>query len=524
MKTTTLKNLVRSTAGVACFTFLLSGSASAQLAGDLDAEFGASGIVSTDFEASVGEIIQNTITLSNDKIALVGYTNTSNQDILVARLKADGSVDSTFGNNGKVIIDASLGANDEGFGLAETADGKLLISGITVGQASWDAFVMRLNDDGTPDNTFGDGGTGTTLFNAGSNLIALANEIYVNPDNSFYVGASVQTASNGLNFALFKFTQGGVINQSFGSSGSFTYDNNGDDDQLNAMYVNANGNVLLAGNTFDGSVYRGFIVRTSSFGTLDSNFDGDGKLIYDSLVGDHFINDIIETSYGKIVAVGSQGSGNNLDGIILQLNMNGSYDTNFSNDGIQLSDVGASNGIRLWKVMELNGNLLTTGEASGLSMKDIYAYMLTPTGSGVSEFSNGDVYITPPSSLVSLNMRCAAIQSDGKVIIAGDVTGQDFSGDNLYAVRLWTNDANAGLYNNENTSFTVYPNPAQESFQIQSNAPVESLALMDLQGRTVQNWSASEVYSIPNQLGNGVYVIQIQTTNGIYSQKIQVNR
>lgn len=521
MKTTTLQKL-QSAAGCVCFSLLIAGNASAQLAGDVDANFGIGGYVTSDFDPAVGEIIQNTITLSNDKIALVGYTNALNQDILIARLNADGSVDSTFGTNGKVIIDASLGANDEGFGIAETNDGKLLVSGITVGQASWDAFVMRLNEDGSTD--FGFGNSGTTLFNAGSNLIALANEIYVNPDNSFYVGASVQTASNGMDFALFKFTQGGVINQSFGSNGSFTYDNNGDDEQLNAMYVNANGNVLLAGNSFDGSVYRGFIVRTSSFGTLDSNFDGDGKLVYDSLAGDYFINDIIETSYGKIVAVGSQGTGNNLDGFILQLNINGSYDTNFSDDGLQYSDVGASNGIHLWKVMELNGNLLTTGEASGLSMKDIYAYMLTPTGAGVGEFSNGDVYVTPPSSLVSLNMRCATIQSDGKVIIAGDVTGQDFTGNNLYAIRLWTSDAAAGLNASAKEQFSVYPNPAQHAFHIQAENALETVSLLDLQGRTVQQWNTSTNYELDAAIGNGVFVLQVQTAKGISAQKIQINR
>lgn len=524
MKTTTLKNLVRSTSGVVCFTCLLSGSASAQLAGDLDTDFGVTGIVSTDFEVSVSEIIQNTMVLSTGKIAVVGYTFASNQDILVGRFNADGTPDNTFGNNGKVLIDASLGANDEGFGIAETNDGHLLISGITVGQSSWDAFVISLNDDGGMDNTFGTGGSGKTLFNGGSNTIAFANEIVVNADNSFYIGASVQTAADGTDFAVFKFNQDGTLNTSFGSNGVFLYDYNSEDQQLNAMSVNTNGNILLAGNTNDGSVSRGLLIRTSPFGTVDSGFGTNGKFVYDASAGDHYFNDAIETSYGKVVVVGSQGTGNDFDGIILQLNTDGTYDNTFSGDGIQSSDIGGSNGIYLWKVMELNGNILTTGQASGLSMKDIYAYMLNPTGGSVSEFSNGDVYITPPVTLNTLNMRCAALQADGKVIIAGDVTGQDFVGNNLYAVRVWTSDADAGLSQAENNQFTVYPNPAQESFSIQSDVPVERLSLMDLQGRTVQNWPASDVYSIPNHVGNGVYVLQVQTANGISSQKIRVNR
>jgi len=497
----------------------ISGATYSQVAGDLDTDFGISGYITTDHVAGIGEIIQNSITLSDDKIAMIGYSVDANQDILVARYKADGTVDSTFGNAGVVLIDASIGANDQGYGITELSDGKLLVSGITVGQTSWDAVIFRLNTDGSIDNSFGTGGK--TLFNAGANTIALCNELYVNPDNSFYAGATVQSVNGDTDFALFKFTQGGALDNSFGSNGSFVYDYNNEDQLLNSMFVNSNGNVLLGGNTDDGNSNRGLLVRTTSFGTLDSGFGTNGKFVYDDMAADHYINDAIQTSYGKIVAVGSQGSGSNMDGFIIQLNLDGSFDNTFSSDGKQYSDVGAANGVYLWKVLEINGNVLTTGNVSGASMKDIYAYMLSPNGSGVSAFSNGDTYITPAISLNTINMRCASLQSDGKLIVAGDVTSQDFTGNNTFAVRILTEDP-LSINEQESAEVIAFPNPIVKTFGIQANSQVEAVSLMDAQGRMVQTWNPSDTYTVSPELTNGIYYLQLMTTNGLTILTVQI--
>lgn len=516
------KNLLKTIIG-ATSTLLLSGNIYAQAGGDLDLTFGASGYTTTDHLVNTGEVFQDMITLADNKIIMIGYTDVANQNVLLTKYDENGIVDATFGNNGYVELDLSLGANDEGFVVRELPDSKLLIAGISVGQTSWDAFVMRLNADGSTDISFGQSGNGKTLFNAGANTVALANEIFVNADNSFFVGATVLNANSDADFAVFKFMETGVLNLSFGSGGSMLYDNAGANDQLNSMFVNANGNIILAGNTDDGT-QKGLIVRTSPFGTLDAAFGTGGMLVYDGGMAEHYFNDVIETSANKIVVVGSEGTAPGYKGMILQYLSTGAPDNSFGTNGKQTSDVGGSNGIYLYKVTEYQGRILTTGNAFGASMQDIYAFMMTDTGSPVSEFSSGDVYHTPPTSVASIGSRCLALQSDGKILIGGDLTGPDFIGNNTIIARLFNIDI-AGIHaiDADEAKISVYPNPVSTAFAIDAAQEIVFVQLIDQQGKVVNSWDGSQSeYEIGNEVNNGTYFVRIVTEGSIRQTKLQI--
>ena len=82
-------------------------------------------------------------TLAADgKILITGYSdNSENNDLTVIRLNYDGSVDDTFGTNGSVSFDISGG--DYGYGIASLADGKILVGG----RAGDDIALVRLLGD-----------------------------------------------------------------------------------------------------------------------------------------------------------------------------------------------------------------------------------------------------------------------------------------------------------------------------------------------------------------------------------------
>ena len=199
----------------------------AQIGGDLDVNFGVSGYVMTDHVPNTGEVFMDMITLSNDKIVMVGYTTDANQDILVARFNPDGTPDVTFGSNGATSIDASIGLNEQAWAVKELSDGKLLITGIIVTGGSWDGFIMRLDTVGTIDTSFGTTVPGRTNFNAGDNTIALGTAIEVLSDNSILVGGSALFGGT-ADMVVFKFTQGGGSAAAFASGGYASFDIDGE--------------------------------------------------------------------------------------------------------------------------------------------------------------------------------------------------------------------------------------------------------------------------------------------------------
>ena len=137
-------------------TIGLSNVANAQ-DGTLDVSFGSSGIVQT---VSTHEAFDMIIQPDN-KIVVVGSINmgSGNYDIAVARYNADGNLDNSFGTTGIVNVDFN-GKNDDASSVALQSDGKIVVVGRAqnFSNNNSDIAVIRLNSDGTLDNSFATNG------------------------------------------------------------------------------------------------------------------------------------------------------------------------------------------------------------------------------------------------------------------------------------------------------------------------------------------------------------------------------
>ncbi len=133
--------------------------------GTADATFGTNGTVIIDFNGS-GDGIYGLALQTDGKIVGVGQSRILGGDdnFGVARLNPDGSLDTTFGTGGKVTTDfAEL--QDYGFAVTIQPDGKILVAGQAQPQSNdWDFGLVRYNIDGSLDTTFGNGGKVTTPF------------------------------------------------------------------------------------------------------------------------------------------------------------------------------------------------------------------------------------------------------------------------------------------------------------------------------------------------------------------------
>jgi len=139
--------------------------------GTLDASFGTNGKVLTDFSNGY-DIAKSAVLQSDGKLLVVGNTATGpffdESDIVVARYNLDGSLDTTFGNGGKAVIDIT-NYLDFGNSIALQADGKIVLAGsvdyfVQGASTPADIAVVRLNGDAPL-------GSGVTLTGTSSNNV-----------------------------------------------------------------------------------------------------------------------------------------------------------------------------------------------------------------------------------------------------------------------------------------------------------------------------------------------------------------
>jgi len=494
------------------FTAMLN--AQAQLPGDLDATFGTSGYAMNDFIAGTGEVWWDMVVLSDDKIIQVGYSDDGNdKDILIAKFNADGTSDATFGTNGLTTIDLSLGLDEEARGVCVLDDGKLLITGYLVDfQAqAYQGFVMRLNDDGTVDSSFGTTAPGYTQFNAGDNVIAYGRSVLMS-GGEIYVGASAN-ANGQADMFLFNFSIGGGLDVSFASGGAAQVDIDGENDLLVSMERAANGTFVLVGTSDSMNVQHASVTVLSQFGT-PTTF---GTKKFDFGSGWNEANAVYVDDNNFIYVAGGHGLAPNVDGYVMRFKNDGSgdLDATYATNGVMESDPGATTGLSFRKILPVwDGGIVVTGELNG-ALKQLYAMMLESDGSLQTAFDGGDVYVPFSISVISEYAYGGGMQSDGSIIIGGFLTSQDFVGENLFMVRLAPYEDASSLFEVESNAVKVYPNPAKSTFSIDME-DVEMVQLISMQGAIVTTWNESNgVYQIPSNVDQGTYLIRVQSADGV---------
>jgi uncharacterized delta-60 repeat protein len=206
--------------------------------GSADAGFGDAGRVTFGFGlpgATAEADNANGVAIdAQGRIVIAGTANESapNDEIRfgVARLLADGTLDPAFNGNGTTTIafDPGTGiSNAYAFGIVVESDGKLLIPGYAntspLSMLNMDVAAARLNDDGTPDPTFGDNGRATVGFDLEANGIDAAVAAAEQPDGRvLLVGTAVNSS---MQYAIsLRLETDGSLDATYGTGGKETYD------------------------------------------------------------------------------------------------------------------------------------------------------------------------------------------------------------------------------------------------------------------------------------------------------------
>ncbi len=241
--------------------------------GTLDKTFGGDGRVTTDF-AGYGRA--NALVIRRDgKIVVAGHgVDSSFADFALARYNPNGTLDSSFGGDGKVTTDVGPG-NDVAMDLVLQSDGKLVAAGLSARRAGRYEparfLLIRYRPDGTRDRTFGQGGIVTTGFGA---VDSGAYGLVLQPDGRLVAAGYADRAGSVEQFALARYEADGDLDPSFGggdgrvmtpmgSWGGYAYD----------LARQRDCKLVAAGST---SVFA--LARYNPNGTLDGTFGGDGRV------------------------------------------------------------------------------------------------------------------------------------------------------------------------------------------------------------------------------------------------------
>jgi uncharacterized delta-60 repeat protein len=277
-----------------------------------------------------------------------------------------GDLDPSFGTGGKVITEIG-GSSDVAYAVVRQGDGKIVTAGLG---GALDFALARYNSDGSLDAGFGTGGTVTTDF-AGS--FDGARDLVVQADGKLVAaGLAVGAGESGFDFGLARYMPNGGLDPSLGAAGKLTIDFANGQDEANAVAVQADGKLVVAGFTRDVSGIPHAVLTRHNLedGALDPSFGVDGKVITD-VSGIDWANDLALQADGKLVLAGIDilpfGG---WDFAVARFNTDGSLDTGFGVGGTVTTDFGGSpNDQDEAKALIVlsNGKLVAGGVASSAS-------------------------------------------------------------------------------------------------------------------------------------------------------------
>lgn len=277
--------------------------------GELDTSFSGDGKVRIDVQKwdDGGQIALQ----SDGKIILAGTTATQfvdeglvGTDVALARIKSNGSLDTSFSNDGKLSVDSGgVGKDDWVSTLTITPNGKYIVGGSTIASISADWQINWFHPSGNLYRTKrivlgGNDGLYDLRMSANGMITA--------------VGVSVQDGR--ALPAVARLTSTGVYDNSFDRDG----DGNGRiimdpfpiDFEVSTMSILPSGKIMMGGEAMT-SESAGFrsnmaLVQFNANGTLDRTFSGDGCALYvvPSEVAALEITDMVFVG-GKLVAVGT---------------------------------------------------------------------------------------------------------------------------------------------------------------------------------------------------------------------------
>lgn len=132
------------------------------------------------------------------------------------------------------------------------------------------------------------------------------------------------------------------------------------------------------------------------------------------------------------------------------------------------------------------------------------------------------VYVRIIDVVGSIDPEYGTMDSEGNLINDPFKTDFESGGFDLDAVGvIHNNDPTIGIQDQESIAISLYPNPCQGIFNIETSAQIVGVKLIDLGGRIAYESQGESVIDLSsNNLEKGTYFVYIQVVNGTFVQKL----
>lgn len=297
----------------------------------------------------------NALELLSDGSFLVGgsatltATPTNLKDFLVISLDANGNLNTPFNGGLGYYTFNFLGKDDEVADIAIQNIGlplsrKIILYGLASTSPVAPALpqrqlaMMRVNENGTFDNTFRLGHVSTparTFMYASNYMDHLDIEVKVQEDNNKIVAVGGRTFYTFPDMAVFRFNENGDNDVTFDGDGVRNIQITSTKNEARSVLIKPDGKILVGGYAQIGTNKNYALVQLNTNGSYDTDFNyPNGYLFFDQGLSEESINGIHLESTGDIIATGYGGGLTSTNMIrVFRFYANGTVDNTFSNAG-----------------------------------------------------------------------------------------------------------------------------------------------------------------------------------------------
>lgn len=425
--------------------------------GTLDLSFNGNGISVSNYTNQNNSADAMAIQ-ADGKIVVAGATGTStNAEMGVTRFNTDGSIDTTFGENGKVHISTSF-IKSFVMDMTIQADGKIVLAGYQWNNTTGDFVMVRLNEDGSFDNSFGT--NGIAIIDGGKTEVA--ESILPLENGKFLIGGYINDQ-----FGIARVNSDGSLDTSFGADG-WVETNVSVLSYGNTLSINSDGRILFTGSVIGtDNTWQVGVAAYDENGNIDSSFGDGGIKTFHFGTDNDFSASSIQLNDGKILIGGHswyETQPLRYEIAIAKLNADGSFDTSYGTNGIsKFRWVADNENYFTDMVLQNDGKLVVTGRTVTPVDLDLALARLNADGQLDSSFGTAGITITD----IDLSVDTAnniLLQTDGKIVVSGD-TVPEGELTQIFAAR-YTNEL-MGTQDFTTTEVSLYPNPATQEINIE---------------------------------------------------------
>ena len=350
---------------------------------------------------------------SNGKVIAAGrYFDGKALQFEIRKFERDGTPDPSFGNQGVSLL--KIGERDDiAQGIAQQPDGKLWVVGRTHNGKNFDLVVARLKVDGTLDTEFAKNGMSITAFKSQNSV---ARNIALQSDGKAIVVGYLQKKTH-YQFVAIRYLNNGTIDTSFAKQGKFIADFGTSNSGAVSVIALPDGKVLMGGCFYNGQSWDMAILRLLPDGKWDPSFGKEGKIIAPMSGTNDQVHLALQND-GKIVAAGNALMDDRFGFSLLRFNTDGSPDKSFGTEGKTVTAVGTNDAQPYSVALQKDGKIVAVGSSFIGAKRRFTIARFLPDGKIDTNFGTNGFY-APLIGSEHAVAKSVAIDDAGNIVAAG---------------------------------------------------------------------------------------------------------